>query len=141
MFSVCLNRCRGLIVALVLLTAMALPSRAEIQINEVVVNNDGSFPTLRVKLMNPAIKTEPGPITVTLSVRQGDTDRWTTLATWNDIDDLDNGEKDSRTWQDPDNTLVPQLIASGRFEIRVKATAPKLPGVVEYFQMWPTPSP
>lgn len=122
--------------ALMLVLATALPSRADVQIDKIVVETGGGTATIRIKVSNMAVDNQKGPIVVRLAVRKSDSDRWTDLQTWNDIDGLGNGESASRTWSDPGNALVRQLVASGSFKIKVKATAPGLAAPVEYKQTW-----
>lgn len=122
--------------ALMLLVAMALPSLADVQINKIVVEPGGGSATIRIKVINMAVKNQKGPVVVRLSVRKTDNDHWTDLVTWNDIDGLGNGESAERIWSDPGNDLMRKLVAGGSFKIRVKATAPGLSAPVEYRQTW-----
>lgn len=126
--------------AMALLLAVALPGRADVQINKIVVEPSGGTATIRVKIINPAVDLQQTPISVKLSVRKNDSAKWTELVTWTDFPMLDNGDSASRTWDDASNTLVRSLVGGGSFQIKVKAVAPGLPAPVEYRQTWTAPA-
>lgn len=127
------NRILG---ALLLLLALALPARADVQINGINIQPQGNTASIQITIINPAVKTQKGPITMRVWVRANSNAQWTLVKTWSDIGSIGNGEKKSRTYFDDGSALMARLVASNKFDVKVKVTGPGAMYPAEMRQTW-----
>jgi hypothetical protein len=61
---------------------------------------------------------------IDLYVRQGESDEWMKVKSWNNISALKPGHRVARDFFDENNASLRQLAANGRFQARAVVTAP-----------------
>ncbi len=112
------------LIALAVLIASACPAFADALVDEVLVRRMGDDVNIRVTVRNPAKTRQPGPVTVDLYVRAGESDEWSKVKSWNDIEYIGGGYKVSRDYFDENNSFLKELAAGGRFQSKAVVTAP-----------------
>jgi hypothetical protein len=112
------------LIALAILAATFLPAHADAVVDDVLVRRAGDDVNIRVTVRNPAKARQAGPVMVDLYVRAGESDEWTKVKSWDDIEYIGGGYKVSRDYFDENNSLLKDLAAKGRFQSKAVVTAP-----------------
>ena len=110
------------LIALLFLTAMSLPARADVTVTDFRILHRGPTFSLRVNLFNTLSTRQGGPITVIFFVRQHSTDTWQKLKEWKDIIFMAPYGRANRT--EDNNPMVQKMADTGSFEAMVQVSAP-----------------
>lgn len=117
---------RQIFTILALLVALLSPASADAIVDDVLVRREGDHVNVRVNLHNPATTRQPGPVVVDLYARANESDAWTKLTSWNDIEFIQPGYKVSRDFFGANSPTLEALAAHGRFQVKATVTAPGL---------------
>lgn len=109
---------------LALITAMFQSAHADAVVDDLQVRRSGDNVNIRVGVRNPAGTRQKGPIVVDLYVRQGESDSWTKIKTWSNVNALAARHRIARDYFDANSALLKDLAGKGRFQARAVVTAP-----------------
>lgn len=81
-----------------LLLLVSLPTFADIEVGDIVINRKDDSVNVRVNMHNPGPSTARSPITVRLFVRTNEDDQWREVKQWTNISKLAVGHRVARDY-------------------------------------------
>jgi hypothetical protein len=102
--------------------ALCAPAHAEVGVSSFRILRNAAGPLIRVNLFNGLSLRQPGPIVVTLWVRQRPQDGWQSVKVWKDIPSLAAYARVTRVLER--DKLVRQLAETANFQAMVQVVAP-----------------
>ena len=126
--------------AATLFASVALPARAGVVVEDVVVRRQGADVNIRVTVHNDTAARVKAPV-FTLYVRKDDAAAWVKVKTWNDITMIQPHYKVSRDYFDENNAMLRALAASGSFQAKATVQAPGLTEGAEKISIWSDSAP